>query len=125
MSPALRDGDRFLARVVRHPNPLPMRVGDLVVFRVVGDKQLRVKRLAAVAGDPAPVWLPLVLRLANGERVPARQLVVRGDAPVSQDSRELGYISVDHVVAVAASSPRVIRGVVHASDQRLTTSTAS
>jgi signal peptidase I len=114
MLPTLRDGERLLAR--RLGPRQPVRRGDLVVFRpraapAPGDPPVLIKRVAAVAGDPVPPWIP-DLR-ASGPWVPAGHVVVHGDNPRCADSRQLGYISRAQVVAtisqrhlVAALDPK-------------------
>lgn len=94
MSPTLRDGTRLL--VVRGS----VTTGDVVVFRVPpafrGDLTYRVKRVAAVAGDPTPAWLHSPERT-----VPTGTIVVSGDNPHSQDSRHLGFIATSTIVGRA------------------------
>ncbi|GLY53082.1 S26 family signal peptidase [Lentzea sp. NBRC 102530] len=92
MAPTLHDGQRLLARkLFRRP-----RRREVIVFRVP-DPELphRVKRVAAVAGDPVPDWLPL----PGVEQVPDGFVVVVGDNPRSQDSRQLGLVDCKDVVA--------------------------
>lgn len=106
MSPAYADGDLLLA--LRAPL---VRTGRPVVFRTPesmrhdGDPPFRVKRVAAVGGDPAPDWLP---GHRAGEHVPPDRLVVRGDAERSEDSRHYGYVDRRDVLAVVLG--RVSRG---------------
>ena len=93
MSPTLRDGQRLLARrLFRRP-----RHREVIVFRVP-DPELphRVKRVAAVAGDPVPSWLAAAL--PGLTRVPDGFVAVVGDNPRSQDSRQLGLIDCRDVV---------------------------
>lgn len=115
MEPTLHDGQRLLA--VRRRHYLP---GDLVVFRVADGPGTpegpawRVKRVAAVAGDPVPGWLPERLHRGEaGRQVPDGHLVVRGDnAGASQDSRHLGYIplaTVSGACVLALPTTRPIR----------------
>jgi signal peptidase I len=87
MSPTLRDGQRLLARRLRRA---PRR-REVIVFRVA-DEQLphRIKRVAAIAGDPLPDWLAPVL--PDMPHVPAGYVAVSGDNTRSQDSRQLGLI---------------------------------
>ena len=96
MSPTFHDGERVVA--TRRPH---YRVGDVIVFRprsAATDVAWRIKRIAAVAGDPVPVWLP-----ADHAIVPAGHVVVAGDnAGHSEDSRQLGYIDL---AAVAGAVP--------------------
>jgi signal peptidase I len=94
MSPTLRDGQRLLARRLRR-NP---RRGEVIVFRVPEDEELpcRIKRVAAIAGDPVPDWLtPTLPELA---RIPAGSVAVVGDNPRSQDSRQLGLVDCHDIV---------------------------
>jgi signal peptidase I len=93
MSPTLRHRDSLIARRRRGRE---IHRGDIVVFVppvAEADLVYRVKRVAAIAGDPAPTWL-------GGDRVAAGKLVVIGDNPNSQDSRHYGDIDVTAVLAV-------------------------
>ncbi|HUQ58485.1 S26 family signal peptidase [Lentzea sp.] len=93
MSPTLRDGQELLARrLFRRP-----RRHEVIVFRVQ-DPELphRVKRVAAVAGDPIPEWLAPAM--PDVRRVPDGFVAVVGDNPRSQDSRQLGLIHCGDVV---------------------------
>lgn len=98
MRPTYADGDLLLAARVRQAGR-----GAAVVFRTPrgvrqeGDPPYRVKRVAAVAGDPAPAWLP---GHRAGDHVPPARIVVRGDAPRSEDSRHHGYVDAGDVLAV-------------------------
>lgn len=103
MLPTLRDGERLLARRLRPGQPLEH--GDLVVFLPPaapgpGEPPVLVKRVAAVAGDPVPLWAA-DLR-ASGPRVPTDHVVVHGDNPRSMDSRHLGYVPRARVLATIA-----------------------
>lgn len=96
MAPTLRDGQRLIARRLRDS---PVRRGDVVVFLPVNrlvddDVAYRVKRVAALAGDPTPAWLG-----SNVPRVPSAHVVVAGDNPHSQDSRQLGFIAEHTIIA--------------------------
>jgi signal peptidase I len=108
MAPTLRDGQRLLARRVR--DPLVAR-GAVVVFRlpphlVPSDDPdrltLRIKRAAAVADDPLPPAYRAEPWAAGATHVPRGKLVVAGDNPHSQGSRELGFVDEADVVAVLA-----------------------
>ncbi|SHF93148.1 signal peptidase I [Streptoalloteichus hindustanus] len=93
MSPTLHDGQRLVARRLRrHP-----RRGDVIVFRVPDDElPHRIKRVAAVAGDPLPDWLaPALPGLSH---VPPGHVAVVGDNPRSQDSRQLGLVDCRDVL---------------------------
>ena len=88
--------------------------GEAVVFRLTsrqlerqaaGDPLHRVKRMAAVAGDPVPDWLRHALGPAAGDRVPPGHVVVAGDNARSQDSRHLGFIETSAIFAIV-TSPR-------------------
>ncbi|MGA8114970.1 MAG: S26 family signal peptidase [Actinocatenispora sp.] len=92
MEPTFDDGTRVL--VVRRDS---YAVGEVIVFRAFsvgrGDPAWRVKRVAAVAGDPVPAWMGDT----DHATVPAGGVVVVGDNPRSQDSRHLGFVSLDVV----------------------------
>ena len=106
MAPTFRDGDRVLAR--RRLRALQR--GDIVVFTVNGKDYveplralypaLRVKRVVALEGEPAPLWLQKRLRATSGETVPARHVVVGGDAPGAEGSGQLGYIPHDRIEGI-------------------------
>ncbi|WP_052422620.1 S26 family signal peptidase [Nonomuraea candida] len=93
MSPTFRDGQRLLARRLRRA---PRR-WEVIVFRVA-DEELphRIKRVAAVAGDPLPDWLAPALHGVS--HVPAGYVAVAGDNTRSQDSRQLGLIDCRDIV---------------------------
>jgi signal peptidase I len=109
MSPTLHHGQRLVARRVgrgRAGRPGFSRA-DIVVFIVppemaVAEENLnhRVKRVAAIAGDPVPEWARSALSADEHTRVPAGKVVVSGDNARSQDSRQLGYIDADAIIAV-------------------------
>lgn len=93
MSPTLHDGQKLVARrLLRKP-----RRREVIVFRVP-DPELphRIKRVAAVAGDPVPDWLAPAL--PDVARVPAGFVAVVGDNPRSQDSRQLGLVDCRDIV---------------------------
>jgi signal peptidase I len=102
MAPAFHDGDRVYA--VRRPR---YRVGDVIVFDVGPGTGpgWRIKRVTAVAGDPAPDW-----PATPGPTVPPGHLVVEGDNPVSQGSRQLGYIPAARVLGAVPSAGRASAG---------------
>lgn len=115
MAPTLRDGQHLLARRGRG-----YQRGDVVVFIPPrpdhapddddDDPRYRIKRIAALAGEPVPPWLAA----AGPPRVPAHHLAVSGDNPVSEDSRHFGFVPEDAVLGYArvpaaaptAGSPR-------------------
>jgi signal peptidase I len=103
MSPTLRHGQRVFAR---RRSPLDACAhGDIVVFEVPGARvraasggpRHRVKRIAAIAGDPVPSWAHPALGTGP---VPPGHVVVSGDNARSQDSRQLGFIDQAAIVAV-------------------------
>jgi signal peptidase I len=109
MSPTLHDGQRLVARRLIAPRlDRDLSRGDIIVFVLPSwrdNPELRhishrVKRIAAVPGDVVPDWARQALGAADDARVPEGQVVVVGDNPVSQDSRELGYIDARCIVAV-------------------------
>lgn len=107
MEPTLRDGQRLIARRLR--GQAGCARSDIVVF-LLPTRQLqeleseelayRVKRVAAVAGDPVPDWARAALSADEQARVPLGKVVVSGDNPRSQDSRQLGYIDARSIIAV-------------------------
>jgi signal peptidase I len=103
MTPTFVDGQRVLAR---RPGRRPIRRGDVVVFRttvtsaVPLDPQWRLKRVAAIAGDPVPTWLDVTPNV-----VPTGRLVIVGDAPNSGDSRQLGLVPLSEVTGVVVRWP--------------------
>jgi signal peptidase I len=111
MAPTLQHGQRLLARRLgrgRSRGPGFSR-SDIVVFvlppeqaRALMTEDLvhRVKRVAALEGDPVPEWAREALCADAQARVPPGKVVVSGDNPRSQDSRQLGYIDADAIVAV-------------------------
>jgi signal peptidase I len=99
MSPTFVAGQRIVAIRARRS----VRVGAVVAFtpplrrsQAAGDPVLRLKRVAAVAGDPTPLWLR---NQTTPNRVPPGHLVVTGDAAASQDSRHFGFVPETHVIA--------------------------
>lgn len=98
MEPTFRPGQAVLA--VRRAPWRPVRRDDIVVCRlpdgIPGPPGLLIKRVAGVAGD----------RVAADVVAPGL-VYVRGDGPVSYDSRQFGPIPegaiVGHVVARLAS----------------------
>lgn len=94
MAPTLHDRQRLLVRRLRRP---PRR-GEVIVFAVSDDDDppYRVKRIAAIGGDPVPGWLTETM--PDVARVPAGHVVVAGDNQRSQDSRHLGLVAVGDIV---------------------------
>jgi signal peptidase I len=113
MMPTLQDGERVLARRVSED---AIRRGTVVVFRPHyleprGDSPMvpnwRVKRVAAIAGDPVPPWLIDSAAGSRGVLVPAGHVVVQGDnAPHSEDSRQLGFVPLSEIVGVVGVRSR-------------------
>lgn len=99
MAPTYHDGDVLFACRLRL-----LRTGRTVVFTppdsssAPDDPPYRVKRIAALAGDPTPNWV------SGGQRteplVPPGRLVVRGDSATSEDSRTYGFVAARDVAAV-------------------------
>lgn len=117
MQPTLRDGDRLLARRRRAGHPLNR--GDLVVLHrptgptalpagahaVAGEtphhdhRNLLIKRVAALPGDPVPAGVP------GGRTVPAGHVVVLSDND-GLDSRLFGPVPRANITAVVTRSLR-------------------
>lgn len=103
MMPTLREGEKVLTRRVRGER---VRRGDIVILRVPGtgtdgmpNRYTAVKRVAAIAGDPLPPFLP-PLATTSGEQLPAGHLVVLGDnTTASVDSRTWGLVPTANVLA--------------------------
>ena len=97
MEPTLHDGERLVARrsqpARRGTRAAMPAIGDLVVF-LPDALGYRVKRVVGVAGDVVPPWL----NARAGERIPAGHVIVRGDNPRSEGSRELGYIAIGSII---------------------------
>lgn len=96
MAPTLHPQDRILVRVGRLPKP-----GEIVVFRAPDPDwdglPWLVKRVAAGPGQALPPDLAAG-RLAGERIVRDACVVMRGDNPVSQDSRQLGYVPFDAIL---------------------------
>lgn len=116
MQPTLHDGDRLLARRRRTGHPLNR--GDLVVLHrptgpptlpagaraVAGEpphdhRNLLIKRVAALPGDPLPDGVP------GGRTVPAGHVVVLSDND-GLDSRLFGPVPRANITAVVTRSLR-------------------
>lgn len=102
MTPTLLHGDVLL--VLRHRRRA--RPGQIVVVQrpdrhtgwnnPAGAAGWYVKRVVAVSGDPVPPWVA-------GERpgrVPPGMLVLRGDHPRSEDSKQWGLCPADRMYGV-------------------------
>ncbi|GAB1513085.1 S26 family signal peptidase [Actinophytocola sp. KF-1] len=102
MAPTLHDRQRLFVRRLRRP---PRR-GDVIVFAVPpsdpADPPYRVKRVAAIGGDPVPGWLADTM--PGVARVPAGHVVVTGDNRRSQDSRHLGLVACGDIVGTVPVS---------------------
>jgi signal peptidase I len=102
MIPTLRDGQRLIAR-----RGAGYATGDIVVFRIAehctpdgaGVPLLRIKRVAAVGGEPVPRWLQAGEFTEPGH-VPPHHIVVSGDNARSEDSRHLGFVSGRAILGV-------------------------
>ncbi len=104
MTPAYADGERLVARRARRNGPI--RVDQVVVVTqrdlTAGTPTHLVKRVRAVAGDPAP---------DSAGVVPAGHLWVEGDArDNSYDSRHFGPVAVGEVRAIAPYRPPASSG---------------
>jgi len=102
MRPTLANGDRLL---VRRTSPERFKVGQIIVFeapgvRLEGDPAWRIKRVAAVAGDPG----------FDGGTVPPGRVVVCGDNERSATSEQLGYVAVESVLGTADPRFRLTSG---------------
>lgn len=111
MEPTLSHGDRVLIRRVTGNG---LRTGQIVVFMTPLPNEAAlaqlprwpprrsdwmIKRVAAMAGEPAPAVMLTSLAGPAELVVPLGQLAVLGDNPArSLDSRHLGYISAERVL---------------------------
>lgn len=114
MQPALLAGDVLLVLRRRGRWRAPERTGRIVVVQrpdrrtgwsgpadPSGDGGWYVKRVAAVAGDPVPSWMGARgTRGAGSAGVPDGALVLLGDHPASEDSKQWGFCPVDRVYGV-------------------------
>jgi signal peptidase I len=115
MMPTLRDGQRLIARRTRRSERLAR--GQIIVFvppvlpvpiaeRFTSDVVYRVKRIVAIAGDPAPPWLPALVGGQTLVRVPPGMVAVLGDNPRSADSREYGCVPERAILALVGRAAR-------------------
>jgi signal peptidase I len=109
MHPTLADGDRMLVRRASGG----YEVGQIIVFktpgvRLDGDPPWRIKRVVALAGDPAPNSVGNVDSLRAV--IPLGCLAVQGDNPRSETSERIGYIAVESVLGTANPRYRLPRG---------------
>ncbi|MWA04356.1 S26 family signal peptidase [Actinomadura sp. LD22] len=113
MTPALDHGDVLL--VLRHRRRA--RAGRIVVVQRPDRRTgwdgpsdpsagWYVKRVVAAAGDPVPSWVP-----GDGPgRVPPGMLVLRGDHPRSEDSKQWGLCPADRMYGVVLARLRATGG---------------
>lgn len=99
MTPTLQVGDRVL---VQRTGVRRLRVGDVIVIsRPTTDRDLVVKRVVALPGDPVPREGFPALRETGHDVVPPGRIVVVGDlGERSQDSKQLGYFSAADLLGV-------------------------
>ncbi|MER5640912.1 S26 family signal peptidase [Kitasatospora sp. NPDC002227] len=115
MEPALQHGDRLL---VRRCKPARVRAGRIVVVerpdrrtgwsgarhgdgRVrAGSRDWYVKRAVAVGGQRVPTALAELCRLPADAQVPGDSLLLLGDNPRSEDSKQWGYCPGDRLLGV-------------------------
>ncbi|MGI8761046.1 MAG: S26 family signal peptidase [Jatrophihabitantaceae bacterium] len=101
MLPSLRPGERVLA--ARLGGPRALHRGEVVVCRQPGRRDGRpylIKRVRALAGDPAPT----VARSTRGEcddgrTIASGEVWIQGDHDPSYDSRTFGPLGDNQVVA--------------------------
>ncbi|MEV8634543.1 S26 family signal peptidase [Streptosporangium sp. NPDC051023] len=100
MEPTLRHGDLV---VVRRAGIGAVRAGRLAVIAAPPGtgRDLMVKRVLAVPGDPVPRDEIPALARTRDLVVPAGRLVVIGDnLPLSLDSRGFGYVHAQQLLGV-------------------------
>ncbi|MER5770757.1 S24/S26 family peptidase [Streptomyces sp. NPDC001985] len=109
MSPALRPGSRVLIRrgtaglrrgriaVLASPDPDPATAwrGKGPVSGELGAVEWCIKRVVAVEGDRMPRGVA-----GGGGRVPVGHVVVIGDYPLSQDSKQYGPCPVHQILGL-------------------------
>ncbi|GAA1960111.1 signal peptidase I [Catenulispora subtropica] len=97
MSPALLDGDRVL---VSRRARTAARNGDVVVVERPGDDGWFIKRVVATGGETIPDAVRARRGLPDGAVVASGEVMVLGDHPASEDSKQWGALPVDRVVGV-------------------------
>jgi signal peptidase I len=110
MLPTLQPGERVVARRIPARR---LRVGNIVVYRATElatplsapdhhyRQSWRIKRVAAVPGDPVPEPIAVASRAAAGAVVPDRVILVLGDNTAqSLDSRHTGAVRWDDVYGI-------------------------
>ena len=123
MLPSLADGDRVL--MVRR-RPAGVRAGEIVVVRrpepgtgwpdalrpprSLSAVQWYVKRVVALPGDPVPPGLAEACAQDLGPTVPPACLLVLGDNPRSDDSKQWGYFPTGAVLGVVVRRMRGVSG---------------
>jgi signal peptidase I len=108
MMPTLRNGQKLVARRWRGA---ALARAQIIVFvpplpaeqRASPDVIYRVKRIVALAGDPAPPWLPPLAGGATLIRVPPGMVAVLGDNPRSEDSRAYGCVPEAAILALVGA----------------------
>ncbi|MFC0030258.1 S26 family signal peptidase [Micromonospora chaiyaphumensis] len=108
MEPTLTQGDRVLMvrRTVRPGDrgALVLLVAPPDATREPGLGEWRIKRLVALAGDPVPPEVRAARNLPAGATVRPGEVMVIGDNPRSEDSRQWARLPARLVVAVARCS---------------------
>jgi signal peptidase I len=112
MLPTLHHGQKLVARRWRPGSAYGRLRAEIIVFvppvtagyQVDRDLPYRVKRVVAIAGDPAPPWLPVLPGTPAPDRVPPDMVAVLGDNPCSEDSRSYGWVSQASIVAHVTST---------------------
>jgi len=115
MMPTLHHGQKLLARRWR-ASRAPLQRSQIIVFippvmpgqPFESDLAYRIKRVVAIAGDPAPSWLPALPGDAPLVRVPPAMVVVLGDNPRSEDSRRYGCVPEASVIAMIRADRRSV-----------------
>ena len=92
MRPLIAGGTRVLVRRTRR-----CLRGDIVLLRPSRVGPPMVKQVVAVAGDPVPAEFR---QMTQASTVPDGMLLIRGTAPDSMDSRQLGPLATSDLVGV-------------------------